>query len=83
MYFNSTTCNEARGFSTYLRNEYTLPIMLYSRCTNYILSISKTMQSDSTTIYVIFINNLIILMIVIFIYLTLQNTMPIAPAYSE
>ena len=49
MYFNSTTCNEACVFSTYLCNEYNLHLfiadvlIIFSRY-------KKNMQSDSTTI---------------------------------
>ena len=55
MYFNSMTCNKPvdfqRTFAMNINFIYYAYNLLYIRCTNYIISISKKgMQSDSTTI---------------------------------
>ena len=81
LYFNSTTCKEARGFSTYLCNEHNLHLLCFIVDVLIIFSRYKKRCNPIRIRYVIFtINNLIILRFVIFIYLILQNTMPIIPA---
>ena len=51
MYFNSTTCNESRVFSTYLYNEHNLHLLCFMADVLIILSrYQKKMQSDFTKI---------------------------------
>ena len=54
MYFNSTTCNEARGFSTYLCNEHNLHLLCFMADVLIIFSrYQKKMLSDSTKICIL------------------------------
>ena len=67
MYFNSTTCKEARGFSTYLCNEHNLHLLCF--IADVLIIFSRYQKKRCNPIrqrYVIFINNLIILR---FVYL--------------
>ena len=72
------TCNKARGFSTYLCNENNLHLVCFMADVIIIFfQYQKTMHPIRLR-YVIFINNLIILRFVIFIYLILENKIHIA-----